>query len=140
MTEFTDLQKAHHALMFYTLEHAKHDPSFIHQLGVDASAAYYADEQTKPITLAFALIGLYLHIEHAYTGKQVQDAHIVLAKKRKQWPKFSLPKDRGSITIEDVLRSPEGNERDEMLKKWCVSVWNAYTESHDAVRELVASS
>jgi hypothetical protein len=34
------------------------DPSFIHQYVVDAFAAQQADEQTKPMKLTFALVGL----------------------------------------------------------------------------------
>ena len=64
-------------LALYTLAHP--DPRFIHQLVVDAYTAQNADDNTKPIALVFALIGLYLHIEKGYTGKQVQRAHMQLA-------------------------------------------------------------
>ena len=80
-------------LAFYTLAHP--DPSFIHQLVVDAYTAQNADDSTKPIALDFALIGLYLHIEKGYTGKQVQRAHMQLANRTKTWPKLTLPTNRG---------------------------------------------
>jgi hypothetical protein len=54
-------------LSLYTLSHA--DPSFIHQHVVDAFAAQHADDRTKPITLTFALVGLYLHAERGFSGK-----------------------------------------------------------------------
>lgn len=63
-------------LAFYTLAHP--DPAFIHQLLVDAYGAQHADETTKPIAVLFSLIGLYLHLEKGYTGKQVQRAHMRL--------------------------------------------------------------
>ena len=44
-------------LCFYTL--AKQDGPFIHQHVVDAFAAQHADQDSKPIGVAFALIGLY---------------------------------------------------------------------------------
>ena len=90
-------QEMFHELCYYTSAHS--DSSFIHQYAVDAFAAQNADKNTKPITLAFALIGLYLHIEKNFSGKEVQNAHIKLGKYRKQWPKFNLPKYRGNITI-----------------------------------------
>lgn len=62
-------QEAFNELSYYTLSHG--DPAFIHQYIVDAYAAQHADEKSKPITVAFALIGLYLHIEKHYSGKQV---------------------------------------------------------------------
>jgi len=128
-------QEAYYELSCYTQTHP--DPSFIHQYAVDAFAAQHADENTKPITLAFALIGLYLHIEKNFSGREVQIAHVNLAKHRKQWPKFHLPDLRGKITVYDVLDAPKGPERDEAICKWSVSVWEAYSESHKKVADLV---
>ncbi len=121
-------------LAAYTLSHP--DPAFIHQHIVDAYAAQTADENTKPVKLVFGLIGLYLYLEKNYTGKQVQLMHMQLANKRKSWPELSLPKDRGIITIKDVLTVPAGQDRDEMIKKWCESVWGAYHQSHHQIRTL----
>ena len=47
------------------------DPAFIHQHVMDAWAVQTADELTKPIQLTFALVGLYLHVEMAFSGRQV---------------------------------------------------------------------
>jgi hypothetical protein len=58
----------YHELTVYTLSHQ--DPSFIHQHAVDAFAAQTAGETTKPITLTFALVGLYLRSERQYSGRQ----------------------------------------------------------------------
>ena len=51
-------EAAYHELCYYTLTLG--DPAFIHQHVVDAFAAQQADEQTKPIKVTFALVGLYL--------------------------------------------------------------------------------
>jgi len=128
-------QEMFYDLSCYTQTHP--DPSFIHQYAVDAFAAQNADENAKPITLAFALIGLYLHLEKNFSGKEVQMAHVKLAKHRKQWPLFNLPKFRGNITIYDVINALKGPKRDEMIEKWCISVWEAYSESHEKVADLV---
>jgi len=90
-------QEAYNELSCYTLSHG--DPSFIHQYIVDAYAAQYADEKSKPITVAFALVGIYLHIKKHYSGKEIQKAHMRLAKKKKQWPVFDLPAHRGNIGV-----------------------------------------
>lgn len=82
-------QEAFNELSYYTLTHG--DPAFIYQYIVDAFAAQQADEKSKPIKIAFALIGLYLHIEKHYSGKEVQEAHKRLGRKKKQWPVFDLP-------------------------------------------------
>lgn len=128
-------EASYHELCGYTL--TRGDPGFIHQHVVDAFAAQNADTNTKPISLAFALIGLHLLIERSSTGRQVQRVHMLLANRRKQWPRFDLPADRGSIRPTDVLAEPPGRARDEMIVRWCASVWHAYGASRAAVMELM---
>lgn len=52
---------AYDELCAYTL--TRGDPGFIHQHVVDAFTAQHADETTEPITLTFALVGLYPRVE-----------------------------------------------------------------------------
>jgi hypothetical protein len=125
-------------LSAYTLTHP--DPAFIHQYVVDAFAARHAHTDTRPITLAFALVGLYVHLELHRTGRQVQRIHTLLARRRRQWPTFELPEHRGDITVADVLAAPAGPERDAAIETWCAAVWDAYSASHAAVVELVNSA
>src|SRR6266853_752643 len=122
----------YHELSYYTLAHGS--PSFIHQHIVDAYTAQSAGESSKPIAVAFALIGLYLAVEENRSGKDVQRVHMKLAEKRREWPRFALPRQRGAITVSDVLAAPAGDQRDDMIRQWCVSVWAAWAESHAAVR------
>jgi hypothetical protein len=131
-----ELQR-YHELCGYSLTHK--DPSFLHQHVVDAFAAQRATGDTKPITLTFALIGLYLHVERNQTGKQVQRVHMLLARRRKNWPRFDLPASRGDVTASDVMSAPAGPTRDAMIDAWCASVWAAYRECHDQVAELIRS-
>lgn len=122
-------------LSFYTLSHPDMT-YFIHQYSVDAFHAQTADEHTKPIGLVFALLGLYLFLEKGYSGKQVQLAHMRLAQKKKIWPPIRLPEQRGDITVSGVLKSEPGTARDQMIKDWCASVWNAYLDSHSVIATL----
>lgn len=126
--------EAYHKLCYYTSRH--YDSYFIHQHVVDAFAAQNADENTKPITITFALVGLYLLLEKNFTGKEVQQAHIQLAKHKKIWPNFELPEYRGDITVYDVIKVNE-SYCDEFIIKWCSSVWDAYKEQHLKVKNLV---
>ncbi|HMK53599.1 MAG TPA: DUF5946 family protein [Methanobacteriaceae archaeon] len=137
MTKEKSEQELFYELTYYTTVHP--DPSFIHQHAVDAFAAQIADENTKPVTITFALVGLYLLIEKNFSGKEVQNAHVKLAKHRKRWPKFNLPKERGNITIRDVISIPPGSKRDEFIFKWCKTVWDAYIESHEKVAYLLCT-
>ncbi len=128
-------QDAFAELCSYTLTHG--DASFIHQHVVDAFAAQKADAQTKPIKLTFALVGLYLHIEKQFSGKQVQRAHMRLAQDKRPWPAFALPKNRGVMTVADVLVVPPGPGRDQAIEDWCNSVWEAFRESRPMVAHLL---
>jgi hypothetical protein len=121
-------------LAFYTLAHP--DPAFIHQLVVDAYTAQHSDENTKPIAVVFALIGLYLHLEKGYTGKQVQWAHMQLAKWPNHWPKLPLPHDHTEIGIQQVLAVEPGPARDATIDRWCASVWTSWRDSRSEIIEI----
>jgi hypothetical protein len=119
----------------YTLAHPS--PSFLHQHVVDAFTAQHADETTKPIAIVFALIGLYLFLEKDFSGRQVQKAHMQLAKRRKDWPRLQVPQEVGSVSIADALAAERGQARDAKIREWCVSVWHAWRESRNQIVDLV---
>ncbi len=124
-------QQAYSELAYYTL--SKQDSYFIHQHIVDAYTAQAADSNTKPIGIVFSLAGLYLFVEKGFTGRQVQLAHLQMAKGDKLFPAISLPDDRGEITVPDVMAASPGDERDEMIRQWCISVWKAFAYQRDIV-------
>jgi hypothetical protein len=103
---------------------------------VDAFAAQTAHAQTKPIALTFAQVGLYLHVEKQLTGRQVRRMHMRLGRRKRAWPTFELPGDRGPMTAADVIAAPAGPARDGAIDVWCRSVWEAYRESHRKVADL----
>jgi len=123
------------ALCGYTL--ALRDAEFIHQHVVDAFAAQRAEAGTKPITLAFALVGLYLAVEKGRTGREVQQVHTRLARRRRDWPPFQIPQERGSIRVSAVVATPEGAERIEAIRAWCRTVWSAFARNREAVVQLL---
>jgi len=124
-------------LCCYTLSHAGAD--FIHQHVVDAFAAQDATTDDKPIRLAFALVGLYLHVEKGFSGREVQLAHMKLARTKQDWPVFDLPADRGEITAATVISAPP-EFRDETIHKWTGSVWNAYSDQRGPVEALLSKN
>ena len=132
----TDADRAaYDELAAYTLTHG--DPAFIHQHLVDAFGAQHATEESKPIGVAFALIGLYLHLERGMTGREVQRAHMRLAQRHREWPAFDPPIERGEMTINDVILAEPGAKRDQAIETWCASVWQAWSTSHERVRVLL---
>jgi hypothetical protein len=127
---------AYHELSAYTLTHP--DPvAFIHQHVVDAFTAQHADAQSKAIGVTFALVGLYLHLERGFTGRQVQRAHMQMARQKRQWPAFDLPQQRGSLTAIEVMAHAAGADRDRAIDDWCRSVWDALSANSPAVEALL---
>ncbi len=128
---------AYQELQAYTV--SLRDPEFIHQYVVDAWAAQHADEATKPIALTFALLGLELHLEQGFSGREVQRVHVLLGRRKHDWPPFALPAERGAVTAIQVMAAPAGAERKRAIDAWCASVWAAYHETHQAVADLLAA-
>lgn len=102
--------------------------------------AQTANPDTKPISIIFSLVGLYLFVEKNYTGRQVQQIHMQMAKNKKTLPTIILPAKRGDINVSDVLAKPTGQERDKMIRNWCASVWEAYQSSREAIININADS
>jgi hypothetical protein len=130
------MRAAYDELYVYTMSRPRE--AFVLQHVVDAWAAQTADGLTKPIKIVFALLGLYLHLEHGYSGLRVQQVHMQLGK-QPAWPSIALPADRGAVTPADVLTAPAGDARDRAIDAWCASVWAAYGGSRPAIVEFLAA-
>jgi hypothetical protein len=128
-------QTAYDELYSYAMTRGR--DSFILQHVVDARAAQNADTNAKPIGVVFALVGLYLHVERRFSGRQVQDVHMRLGRRKQRWPAVTLPRDRGRLTPTDVLAAPAGTERDAAIDAWCASVWNAYADANRSTIETL---
>jgi hypothetical protein len=120
-------------LQGYTV--AKQDPEFIHQHAVDTYAAQHAGGPTRDITVAFGLIGLYLAVEKGYTGKQVQLAHMRIAKVRNDWPRLEPPDQPAPLTVMDVLQAGTDAQKDAMIRKWMGAVWESWEDRQGWVRD-----
>jgi Family of unknown function (DUF5946) len=129
-------QEAFQELCFYTLSHVGDE--FLHQHAVDAFAVQTATTASKPISLIFGLAGLFLLIEKGMTGWEVQRFHMKMARYKRPWPEIPLPDARGALTVHDVLRVEPGPERDTCIMEWCRSVWMAYADGQDRIRDLVS--
>ena len=112
-------------------------PGFILQHVVDAYGAQTASSDSKPIRIVFALVGLYLHVERHFSGRQVQKVHTALGRRKRAWPIVDLPNDRGAVTVADVLAASAGLERDKAIDAWCECVWNAFRASRPRILDLL---
>ena len=120
-------------LSCYTV--TKQDPAFIHQHAVDAYEAQHAGGVTRPITVAFGLIGLYLALERGFSGREVQRAHMRIATLRNEWPRLDPPGTPVTLTVADVLAADAGPARDAMVMRWAAAVWASWADRHEWVRE-----
>jgi hypothetical protein len=112
-------------------------PGFILQHVVDAFAVQTANENSKPIGVVFGLVGLYLHVERQYSGRQVQTTHMALGRRKREWPRVYLPEDRGSMTVAAVVAVSAGPERDMAIDDWCRSVWLAFGANRQTIVALL---
>ena len=128
-------QEAYEQLAFEYMELT--DSNFSLQHVSDAYAAQLADAFTKPITVLFSLVDLYLRVEKGLTGRQVQHIHQLLARRKEQWPHIALPQDRGAVTVVNVVERPEGITREAAIDAWCASVWQSYRQSHPIVIQFL---
>jgi Family of unknown function (DUF5946) len=127
-----ELRAAYDEVYAYTIGR----PQFVLQHVVDAFAVQTANAETKPIAVVFGLVGLYLHVEQHFSGHQVQKAHMLLGRRKREWPRVYLPEDRGSITVRDVLAASAGAERDAAIDNWCASVWSAFAGNRQTIIAL----
>ena len=127
------VRAAYDELYVYTMGR----PRFILQHVVDAFAAQTADEDSKPIGVVFALVGLYLHVEKQFDGRQVQRVHMRLGRRKRDWPIVNFPGNRGRMTASDVLAAPAGAERDKAIDDWCQCVWAAFSGNRPMVIALL---
>jgi hypothetical protein len=114
----------------------KQDPWFIHQHVVDTYAAQHSGGPTRAITVAFGLIGLYLALEKGFTGKQVQLAHMRIARTRKVWPHLDPPSQPAVLTVMDVLQAGTDEEKDALIREWMAAVWESWADRQRWVRAI----
>jgi Family of unknown function (DUF5946) len=112
-------------------------PGFILQHVVDAFAVQTANDESKPIGVVFGLVGLYLHVEKQFSGRQVQRVHVELGRRKQEWPRVHVPEDRGTATVADVLAASAGPERDMAINNWCQSVWTAFSANRQTIISLL---
>jgi hypothetical protein len=130
-------QDLYNELALYTL--GLRDREFIHQHIVDAFAVQHAGPGSKPVAIVFGLIGLYLHLEKNFTGRQVQLAHMQLGRFRRTWVAPPIPEQHAAIGVADVLAAPSGPERHAMIDRWCQAVWQDWQHARAEIAELAHS-
>src|SRR5258705_3747741 len=122
-TDKTEARAAYDEVYAYTMGR----PGFILQHVVDAFAVQTASGDNKPIGVVFGLVGLYLHVEKQFSGRQVQKAHMELGRRKREGPRLYLPEDRGRMTAADLLAASAGPRGDRAIDARCQSSWTAFS-------------
>lgn len=104
-----------------------------HQLIVDAYGAQHAGAPSPPISAAFGLIGLYLSLEHDWSGTAVRAAHQFLAQRYSTWPSFRGRADDLVITVDDVAGATTADVHASRVQAWGRAVWNSWAPEHPLV-------
>ena len=118
------------------------------QLTIDTYGAQHAGGATPPIRVAYALAGLWLAIEHGFSGEEVRAVHRRMGHPTGSWPAFDAPPpDRDWMTVVDVAEvgvrqhSESGHAR--AAQRWAEEVWAAWLEvapgTDDAVESMLRS-
>lgn len=127
------MRAAYDEVYVYTMDR----PGFVLQHVVDAFAVQTANNESMPIGPVFGLVGLYLHVEKQFSGRQVQRVHMELGRRKREWPRLFVPEDRGSMTVADVLTASAGPQRDKAIDNWCRSVWTAFGANRQTIIDLL---
>jgi hypothetical protein len=126
---------AYHEVCAWSL--SRRDGHFVHQFIVDCWALQHATVGSKPISIVFPLVSLYLHLEHGQSGRQAQLAHMQLAKHRKDWPRMTPPADEIRFSVREVFDLESDAAREQAIHRWCELTWKVWKDSQQVIRELV---
>ncbi len=113
------------------------DPGFIHQIAVDCYGAQHVGGVAKPVTAVFALFGLCLHLEHGFNGRQVQAAHMALARTRRHWPVLAAPTTHFPVTVDSVVACQTAVARAPQIDAWAQATWDAWRSEQMWVRRMI---
>src|SRR5258708_13168735 len=127
------MRAAYDEVYVYTMDR----PGFVLQHVVDAFAVQTANNESMPIGPVFGLVGLYLHVEKQFLGRQGERVHMELGRRKREWPRLFVPEDRGSMTVADVLTASAGPQRDKAIDNWCRSVWTAFGANRQTIIDLL---
>ncbi len=118
-----------------------------HQLTADAYAAQHAGGSTPLLRVGYALAGLWLSIEHGFSGEDVRQVHRRMGRPTASWPMFEAPApQQGWLTVVDVaeagVRVPSERGHAKAVDAWAESVWEAWQRERpgtdDAVERMLA--
>jgi hypothetical protein len=112
----------------------------IHRLTVDAYAVQHPGRPTPQTaqSVTVHLISMCLVLERVYDFQRATEAMgRIIKEHKKDFVRLNPPDNRGDITALDVGKARDLEEHTGMVNQWARSVWNAWGEYHDAIRQFI---
>ena len=136
----------HGELMGFQMQH----PVMLryHQMTADAYAAQHAGGTAPLLRVGYALAGLWLSIEHGFSGEDVRSIHRRMGRPTAAWPMFEPPEaGQPWLTVVDVaeagvrVHSERGHAK--AVSAWAESVWETWLTrrpgTDDAVERMLSA-
>jgi hypothetical protein len=109
----------------------------LHRLSVDTYAVQHPGVDTPQArnSVGIHLSRLYLMLEFGWPIEHANDAMLSITAKKKSYPWLTPPLSRGSLTVKQVLLASDPEEHLAAVGRWARSVWQAWAEHHETVRQ-----
>lgn len=108
-----------------------------HRLTVDAYALQHPGKQSPQSisSIAVHLVSLYLIFERDMTMSDATGSMQKLVAHKAAFFWLDPPADLGVVTVRDILDTNDAEAHIQTVKKWAESVWSAWAEHHDQIRQ-----
>lgn len=121
--------------------------SEVHQLTVDTYCVQHAGGRHPAKSVTIHLAGLFAWHEMNIASREIAKyLQLFVRNYQKEfnirgggeagWPIFALPKSAYDMRISDVQNCASASEHDDVVRKWCASVWRAWADHHDEIGKL----
>lgn len=118
------------------------DPSLgdIHRLSVDAYAAQHPGQPSPQSmkSVGVHLIRLFLTVERGFDVRESNRIMVAISKVKNRFGWLQPPSSLGRVTVADVAGATDVEEHRKAVHAWTQSVWEAWAEHHETIRERAA--
>lgn len=107
-----------------------------HRLSVDAYAVQHPGSPCSESiqSVAVHLCRLCLILEGGASIERANDAMLAVHKVERQFRWLEPPRQRGELTVVDVLAAQTPDEHARQVERWARSVWEAWAIHHETIR------
>jgi Family of unknown function (DUF5946) len=105
----------------------------VHQLTVDAYATQHSGGKHPDKSLDIHLCGLHLVLQRGVAPTSVPPLLQQLASNVREWPHFSPPSRKLTMTVLDIALSSSVEDHISNVRSWANLVWQSWDEVHDEI-------